>query len=113
MGAAPLKPVIRQYFEQHAEITVWRNELIDHITKVNGRAPSIGGLQGAIGDLITSGFQVEQVEKGHAWRYNPNAKEAIGNNGRKLFELVHETKGGVLILEGDQGETLIVRRIEI
>lgn len=115
----PVRPHIRQYFEKEVGLTVWMNEIQDFVEQINKKRPSVTGIRGAIYDLVQSGMNIEAIEPGHSWRYMPKKiqadkeEEVVTKEGKRLFELVHETKSGVLILTDEQGETYIVKPVDI
>lgn len=121
MGAVLIRPAIRRYFEEHPGINVWISDLRELLISLNGQPPTDGGIQSAVNTLMGAGMELFVIERGQCWMYRPNTKlvqPPIPANikkldDRRLFQLVHTTKLGAMILEDEDGETIIVRQVDI
>lgn len=126
MGYTLIRPAIRRYFEEHPGINVWLADLREKLVALNGKTPSDGGIQHAINTLMGAGLELFVVERGQCWIYRPNMKSpnlpeptnqpVVRRNdilNRRLFELIHTTKTGAMILEDEEGETIIVKPVDI
>lgn len=121
MGATLIRPAIRRYFEEHPGINVWISDLRELLISLNNKTATDGGIQSAVNTLMGAGMELFVVERGQCWMYRPNTKQIpppppqqikkIDN--RRLFELIHTTKLGAMILEDEEGETIIVRQVDI
>lgn len=136
MGSPYIRAIIRKYFMDNPGIHIWLND-IKEVLVGQGKRPSTGGIQGAVSQLVDLEMPIEVVERGQCWIYRPNVtKSSLSypvaaenpeplrqeperqeprsvTTKNKLFELIHTTKQGAMILEDEDGETIIVRPIDI
>lgn len=116
MATTTIRPYVRQYFERNPLKTVWRDELFEYVQSQNEEEVRMQSVLHAVNQLMDDGFSIEIQERAHAWIHIPPKKvkeEAPKTPKRKVFELVHETKGGAMILEDTEGEVVIVKPVEL
>ncbi len=107
-----VRPYVRKYFEENPGKTIWRDDLIEYVAGQNTEEIREGTVLHSVNMLIADNFPIEIVERAHAWVYRPNKKDDKAAS-RRMFELVHETKGGAMILEDTDGEVVIVKPVEL
>jgi len=130
MGYPVIRPWIRKYFEDHPNKAIWKDDLIEACTKISGRAHSVEGVRAAIKHLIDNGMAIQVVEPNHCWVYKPElqqqpeqkpepqveeklTEEPSKKYRNQIFQLIHTTKQGAMILEDEDGDTIIVKPVDI
>jgi len=110
-----IRPYVRQYFERNPGRTIWRDELIEYVALQNQEKIREATVLHSVNALIQDGFPIEIQERAHAWIYLPNKKkdEPKVDPGRKMFELLANTKSGAMILEDTEGEVVIVKVVDL
>lgn len=97
---------------------VWLSDLVEHVNMMNGgeNVARKNTIQATMNFLIASGLPIEVVDRGNAWMYD-SSKIKKGDKptdkSRILFELIHETSNGTMLLSSDSGEDIFARRLNI
>lgn len=114
MGHPRIQHHIRQYFEDHAGVTVYRTQLLDYIEKVSGNRPTDGGVVSAVRKLMDSGtMEIKVVDASNSWRYSLDNGNPYKKPERELYERVYITKNDHWILEDSRGEVTIVKPVDL
>lgn len=102
-GGTNIRPQLMQYFEEHAEKTVYLSDIMDALGESLDRRVQQGVNNLIHADVMTG--VIERIVAGQAWVYRPNARYVNAKNDKRIFAEVGKTKDGGLILEADD-ETL-------
>lgn len=128
MGYPTYRAALHRYFMDHPGRHIWLDELIEVAQKVIGKEPTRGSIQHAITRMMETNPDIQVVERANCWIYRPNSsqvkeitKESVEKveqkpstvKVRRLFELVHTTKQGAMILEDEDGVTIVVKEVDI
>ncbi len=109
-----IRPYVRKYFEENPGKTIWRDDLVEYVAGQNSEVVREATILHSVNMLIADDFPIEIVERAHAWVYIPNKeKKEDSKSSRKMFELLARTQSGAMVLEGDEGEVMIVKQVEL
>lgn len=113
MGSRNYKALILEYFDTSGGRSVFLQDLVDMIADENGVEPTAGGVQQAVSTLIKEGHKIDVLTRGNCWRYNgpPEVKEDKSTT-RKIFELLAETREGLMVLESEDNEVIVVKPVQ-